>query len=173
MDTAERIRGLVAPLVTHAGAELYDVEFTGGVLRISVDPDGGVDMAVIARLSREVSQLLDESDPIAGHYTLEVSSPGLERPLRTPEHFARAVGAAITVKTRVPVDGTRRTRGILVAAETDHIDVEPADAVAGTVRRLAMDDIDRARTVFEWGPAPKPGGRSTPSAKKKKKAAKS
>ncbi len=171
MDTAERVRDLVAPLVAEAGADLYDVEFAGGVLRISVDRAGGVDLQVIGRLTRAVSALLDERDPVAGHYTLEVSSPGLERPLRTPEHFARAVGDAVVVKTRPGVEGERRVRGTLVAADAEGIVLRPDDAGDDAERRLPFTDIERARTVFEWGPAPKPSDRSrTPSAKKKKAA---
>lgn len=179
MDTAERIRMLVTPLVVEVDAELYDVEFTGDVLRISVDRPGGVDIGVIGSLTRAVSRLIDETDPIPGGFTLEVSSPGLERPLRTPEHFARSVGELVNVKTRAGVDGDRRVTGTLTAADDDGFTVTPAGAPPEEGRRYAFDDVERARTVFEWGPAPKPGGpkpgsKTSPSAKKqKKKAAKS
>jgi ribosome maturation factor RimP len=109
-----------------------------------------------------VSRLLDEADPIPGEYTLEVTSPGLERPLRTPEHFARAVGDVVAVKTRAGVTGDRRIQGVLVAADAQGITIRPGEASAAEPdaadRRLAYDDLERARTVFEWGPAPKPGG---------------
>jgi ribosome maturation factor RimP len=170
MDTAERVRDLVAPLVGEAGADLYDVEFVQGTLRVTVDQPGGVGIDVIGRLTREISHLLDETDPIAGHYTLEVSSPGLERALRRPEHFASAVGTVISVKARPGIEGDRRIRGVLMSADADEITVAP-EATPDAPRRLAIADIERARTVFEWGPAPKPGRPSPASSSKQKKAA--
>lgn len=178
MDTASRVRLLVEPLVEAAGASLYDVEHAGGVLRITVQRDGGVDIDVIGKLTRQISHLLDEEDPLPGQYTLEVSSPGLERTLRTPEHFAGAVGSLVTVKTRAGVEGDRRLKGTLLAADADHVTIAPVAADPGATRVLALADIDRARTVFEWGPTPKPGtgskpgagSKSAPSAKKKKAA---
>jgi len=178
MDTASRVRLLVEPLVEAAGASVYDVEHTGGVLRITVQRDGGVDIDVIGKLTRQISHLLDEEDPLPGQYTLEVSSPGLERTLRTPEHFAGAVGSLVTVKTRAGVEGDRRLKGTLLAADADHVTIAPVAADPGATRVLALADIDRARTVFEWGPTPKPGtgskpgagSKSAPSAKKKKAA---
>lgn len=162
MAVVDRVRELVLPLVEAEGVELYDVEHNGGILRISVDtPDRvlgdtttGIDIEVIKRLSRAVSHVLDETDPVPGRYTLEVSSPGLERPLRTPEHFRRAVGAEITVKTRPQAEGDRRVRGVLRTADGDGFEVETP---AG-LRRMGYDEISKARTVFEWGPPPKPGG---------------
>lgn len=178
MDTASRVRLLVEPLVEAAGASVYDVEHTGGVLRITVQRDGGVDIDVIGKLTRQISHLLDEEDPLPGQYTLEVSSPGLERTLRTPEHFAGAVGSLVTVKTRAGVEGDRRLKGTLLDADADHVTIAPVAADPGATRVLALADIDRARTVFEWGPTPKPGtgskpgagSKSAPSAKKKKAA---
>jgi ribosome maturation factor RimP len=155
MDTAARVRELVLPPVEAAGAELYDVELAGGVLRITLDRPGGVDMGVIAEVTRSISRLLDEADPIPGEYTLEVSSPGLERPLRTPEHFGRSVGATVAVKTRPGVDGDRRVKGTLVAADDRGFTVEVEGAAEA--RTFAYGDAERVRTVFDWGPAPKPG----------------
>ena len=170
MDTAERIRSLVAPLV-EAPTELYDVEFSGGILRVTVDqPAGGVDIGMIGRLTRAISNLLDEEDPIAGEYTLEVSSPGLERPLRRPEHFTRAVGSTVAVKARAGIDGDRRIKGALVAADADTITIQPEGTGPDEVRTLALTDVEKARTVFEWGPAPKPGHPTTSSSKQKKAA---
>ncbi|MHB8670861.1 MAG: ribosome maturation factor RimP, partial [Acidimicrobiales bacterium] len=97
-----------------------------------------------------VSDALDREDPLPGHYVLEVSSPGVERPLRLPEHFARFVGTTVAVKLRAsatPGDG-RRLEGVLEAAD--------ADAVVVGGRRIAHDDIERARTVFSWGPKARP-----------------
>ncbi len=165
MDTASRVRDLVVPEIQAAGAELYDVELSGGLLRITIDRPGGVDLEVIGTVTRAVSRLLDDADPIAGEYTLEVTSPGLERPLRTPEHFERAVGDTVTVKTRPGVDGDRRIKGVIVSTDDQTFTVRLDGSEA--TRTIAYGDVERARTVFEWGPAPKPGKGSKPGARSK------
>jgi ribosome maturation factor RimP len=104
--------------------------------------------------------VLDELDPIEGRYSLEVSSPGVERTLRLPAHFLKAVGETVSVKTRPQVPGERRLRGRLVAADDDGFDLE-TEGGSGRIR-LAYSDTDRVRTVFVWGPDPGAGGgRST------------
>ena len=155
MAVVDRVRDLVAPLVADAGAELYDVEFNGGVLRVLVDAADGVEVGVLQRLSRTVGHTLDEADPIPGRYTLEVSSTGLERPLRTEEHYRSALGEQVKVKLGPQVDGERRLQGVVRAVDADGFELETTD---GTVH-LDLADVTKARTVFEWGPAPKPGGR--------------
>lgn len=171
MTTSERVRALVEPVVARAGCEIYDVEHTGGAIRVLVDREGGVDLEVLAQLTRQVSRLLDEHDPLPGRYLLEVSSPGLERPLRTAAHFVRAVGSEVSVKTLPGTEGERRVRGTLAAADDEGFTVRlaegEAEAEAGAERRLRYDEIERARTVFEWGPAPKPGGGGTRTKKRK------
>ena len=166
MDTVSRVRLIVAPLVEAAGASLYDLDYQGGVLRVTVEHPEGVDLGLIGRLTREISRALDDADPIAGRYTLEVSSPGLERKLRRPEHFAGAVGSTVSLKLRAGVEGDRRVAGVLVAADDETVTIagdDPDDA-----RVVAQADIDKARTTFEWGPAPKPGGpKPSPSSEKK------
>jgi ribosome maturation factor RimP len=114
-------------------------------------------------VTRAVSQALDDADPLPGQYTLEVSSPGLERPLRRPDQFARAVGEEIAVKTRPSYEGQRRLRGRLVAATDDRVEL----LVEGRSVTVALDDVERARTVFEWGPAPKPGKGTKPGSVKR------
>ncbi|MDQ3575697.1 MAG: ribosome maturation factor RimP [Actinomycetota bacterium] len=169
MDVATRIHGFVAPLVAEEGIELVEVLFTGGQLQVVVDRDGGVDIDTLSKLSGRVSRLLDQHDVVPGRYILELSSPGLERSLRTPEQFRRFVGATVSVKTRPHVAGERREKGRLQAADEEGIVLEPSEGPgAGVARRLAYGDIDRARTVFEWGPAPKPG--KAPSRKGRAKA---
>lgn len=152
MAVVDRVRELVAPVVADADAELYDVEFAGGVLRLLVDQPGGIPIEVIRTIAKSTGRVLDDADPIPGRYTLEVSSPGLERPLRTPAHFERAVGQAVAVKTFVDVDGQRRFRGTLVGANESGFVLD----VDGETRSLAYDEVSKARTVFEWGPTPKP-----------------
>jgi ribosome maturation factor RimP len=146
MGSTERVRALAAPIAAEAGAELVDVEFAGGILRVTIDRDGGVGLDVITAVTRDLSRALDEADPIPGRYTLEVSSPGLERPLRTPD---------VVVKTRTDVDGARRVAGTLVAADDRAVTVRDPDTLEE--RTIAHEEIERARTTFAWGPTPKPG----------------
>ena len=87
------------PVVRAVGLELVDVELRSGVLLVTVDRDGGVDLGALTDANRVVSSVLDELDPVPGRYTLEVSSPGVERTLRRSAHFVRAVGETVTVKT--------------------------------------------------------------------------
>ena len=171
MNTNDRVRELITPLLADLGLELDDLELAGGMLRVTIDRPGGVDLDAIAEATRIISRELDHSDPIPGRYTLEVSSPGLERPLRTPAHFAKAIGAAVSVRTHARVEGERRVHGQLIAADDDGITVA-ADGPEGPVeRRLRYDEIERARTVFEWAPAPKPGSTRRPAAKRREAAA--
>ncbi|HVM40185.1 MAG TPA: ribosome maturation factor RimP [Acidimicrobiia bacterium] len=156
-DVQERVRTLVEPVLSPLAIDLVDVELVGSgkgrTLRLSIDRDGGIDLEVITEATRAVSPVLDAEDPIPGSYTLEVSSPGVERPLRTAADYRRVEGDTVSVKTRSEVQGGRRHKGTLVAVDDDGVVVE----VDGQPRRLAFDDITQARTVFEWGPAPKPG----------------
>jgi ribosome maturation factor RimP len=154
MGSVERVNQLVEPICADLGVDLFDVDHAGGILRVTVEREGGVDIGTISLITRELSRALDHDDPIPGRYTLEVSSPGLERPLRRQAHFVRSIGARIKVKTKPHVEGERRLEGTLAAAGDDGIQLVAED---GTTRALAYDDIERANTIFEWGPAPKPG----------------
>ena len=151
--TVERVRELVAPLVAEADLDLYDLDLGGGVLSVLVDAPGGADIDAISRLARTISRALDEADPIDGKYALEVGSPGLERPLRTPAHYAGAVGTTVKVKTKPGVEGDRRVEGTVSAADDASVTIRTAD---GDDRTISYDDIERARTTFEWGSAAKP-----------------
>jgi ribosome maturation factor RimP len=151
--TVDRVRELVEPLVAEADLHLYDLELGGGVLSVLVDAPGGADIDAISRLARTISRTLDEHDPIEGRYALEVGSPGLERPLRTPAHFTGAVGTIVKVKTRPGVEGDRRVEGTIAAADERTVTLLTPD---GDHRTLDYDDIERARTTFEWGSAEKP-----------------
>ena len=150
----DELRELLEPAVQAVDLELFDVEMKSGVLVVTVDRDGGVDLDALTEANRAVSAVLDERDPFPGSYTLEVSSPGVERNLRVPRHFAQAVGETVSVKTRPQVPGERRLTGELVAADDDGFELA---GETGRVR-LVYSDVDRARTVFTWGPTPRPGG---------------
>lgn len=156
MAVIDRVRELVAPVVADAGADLYDIEFTGGILRIMVDADDGIDIDVIKTISRSSSRILDDADPIPGRYTLEVSSPGLERPLRTREHYEGAIGELVKFKTHAEVDGRRRFEGTVVGADADGFRID----LDGTEVSFGYDDVTKTKTVFEWSPTPKPGSGS-------------
>jgi len=176
--TIRRLEDIITPIVDELGLELFDLEFTSSTVRVTIDKapadgaPGVIDLSDITAVTRAVSRALDEHDPIVERYSLEVSSPGLERSLRTPLHFERAVGQTITVKTVPNADLERRLKGVLVragavgapTAEPDPSSaapvVDPADSIDvllddGAVRTVALRDIDKARTVFEWGPEPR------------------
>ena len=150
MSSTAALQALIEPVLASLGVELDDLELASGVVRLIVDRPGGVDLDTISDLTYRVSALLDDHDPFPGRpYALEVSSPGLERRLRTPVHFRKAVGDTVSVRTVAGTPGDRRVQGPLVTADDDGIEVGD--------RRIAYSEIDRAHTVFEWGPPPKPG----------------
>jgi ribosome maturation factor RimP len=152
----EDLFAALLPVVSDAGLELVDVEMKTGVLLVTVDHEGGVDLEALTTTNRAVSGVLDELDPIPGHYSLEVSSPGIERPLRTPAHFAKAAGATLTVKTRPQVPGERRLRGTLVSSDDEGFTLAVEGSGDEPVR-LAYSDVDRVRTVYVWGEQSTPG----------------
>ena len=154
----DRVTALVAPIVGDLGLDLYDLEFAGGTLKITVDTHpgspGGVDVDQLSRVTRLVSRELDHVDPIPGHYTLEVSSPGLERNLRLPRHFAREIGKSVAVRLRHATGGERRVSGVLTASGPESFTVLDDQ---GGAREIRYDDVDRARTIFVWEAQDKPG----------------
>jgi ribosome maturation factor RimP len=154
MSTLDRVHDVVVPVVEDLGAVLYDLELAGGTLRVTIDEPDGVSLDTITLATRLLSRALDDAEVMAGHYTLEVSSPGLERVLRTPEHYAGAVGSDISVKTVPSFEGDRRLTGRLAGVEPEGIVLLDDD---GSERRVGFDDIQKARTVFVWGPAAAPG----------------
>ncbi len=148
MAKADVVRALVEPLAAEAGADVYDVTLAGGKLVVALTRGGGIDLETLTSVSRRLNAVLDEEDPISGSYTLEVTSPGLERTLRTPEHFAGAVGDEVTIRTKPDIDGERRVKGTVRSADAISVTVVLED---GDERTVAIADIERARTVFTWG----------------------
>ena len=156
MSVSDRVRDLVAPICTDLGLELYDVEHTGGKVRVTVERPGGVDLEALSIATRLISRELDERDPVPGRYQLEVSSPGLERSLRLPAHFQRAVGSTVSIRLHPGAGEERRLAGTLTDADDEGITVQ----VEGTgAVQVPYGDIERARTTFAWGGQPKPGKR--------------
>src|SRR5580692_10743899 len=144
----------LSPLLEARGLDLVDVELHGSELTVYVDREGGVDLDTLGEATRAVSSALDDLDPMPGRYTLSVSSPGLERRLRTPDHFLRAVGEAVTVRVHGGTSEVRRVTGSIESAdETGFVLVGP-DVPDGSLR-IAYGEVERARTIFEWGPQPK------------------
>ena len=165
----KRVRELIEPIASDLDLDLYDLEQRGGTLRVTIDTppgsEGGIDMDQLALATRLISREMDHHDPMPGKYTLEVTSPGVERTLRTPAHFQREIGKTINVRLADAGAEQRRFEGVLVAADerTATLRLDDADL---TERVVDLDAIDRARTVFEWGPQPKPGGKGAPKKKK-------
>ena len=145
--TRTELRKLLEPGVSAMGFELVDVEVAGSrhnpTLRVYIDSPGGVNVDDCASVSRQLSALLDVEDPLPGHYTLEVSSPGLDRPLVKPEDFRRFVGEKIKVKLQAPLLGRRNFSGRLVNVAADHVVME----VDKEIFNLAFDAMERARLV--------------------------
>ena len=154
----DALRAAAEPILSSLGLELVDIEIVGSgrarTLRLVVDREGGVDLDTLAQANRPVFEALDSEDALSGPYNLELSSPGVERPLRRPAEFRRFIGTTISVKSHDLVDDARRHRGLLSEADEKGIVLE----VDGQHRRLSYDAIASARTVFEWGPSPKPIG---------------
>jgi len=154
------LEGTIRSVVEASGLELVGVEFRQGgglqLLRVTVDREGGADLESIALASERISRRLDLEGFEPGPYSLEVSSPGVERPLRDPRDFARRVGEKVKVKTAQPVEGSRTHTGTLVSAG----DREVLIATEAGERTVAFDNITAAMTVFEWGPRPQEGGRA-------------
>jgi ribosome maturation factor RimP len=141
---------LLEPPIEALGYELVDIEFAqagrGGVLRIFIDrraqdAEHGITVEDCANVSHAVSQVLETQDPIKGHYTLEVSSPGFDRILRTRAHFERFVGERIFAELKLPIDGRRRYVGELKSVAGDTIVVE----VDGKAHSLPLERIQKAR----------------------------
>lgn len=150
----ERLWELCGEYLAGRGLELDDLESAGSgrrILRITVDREGGVGVDELAAASRGISRLLDEHDPFEGPYSLEVTSPGLERRLRRPLHYRKSIGRDAAVRTNVEVAGSRYHRGVLEAVGADGFVLR----VDGAERRIAFGQVRSAQTRFEWRKLPK------------------
>ena len=154
----DRMHAIVEPIASDLDLDVYDIERRGATMRITLDTqpgaEGGITLDSISLATRLISRELDHEDPIAGHYTLEVTSPGLERQLRTPAHFQREVGKTISARFRDPQADPRRVQGVLTAADDRTATIVLDD---GTEHTVDINDVDKARTVVDWSPKPKPG----------------
>ena len=146
----EQIARLVEPMLTIEGYELVDVEVVGSgprtILRLFIDKQGGVSIDDCASVSEAVDAILDVEDPFESAYTLEVSSPGLDRPLRKPSDWSRFIGHEVDVTFRLPFEGRRKFRGLLTQAEPSPrlvVRLGPADQALD----FTLDEVREARLV--------------------------
>ncbi|WP_376696982.1 ribosome maturation factor RimP [Wenzhouxiangella sp. EGI_FJ10305] len=142
---SDKLESLLAPLVEDLGYEFVGIEYQSNpknrLIRLYIDqPDVGIGIEDCERVSREVSALLDVEDPVSGQYTLEVSSPGIERPLFTGAHFARFTGEMARVMMAIPIEGRRKFKGVIVSADDEQVVLE----VDGEQHTLTVADIQRA-----------------------------
>lgn len=147
---AQQVHALVAPVADRHGLDLLAVEVKGGrgagLVRIVVDAKGGVALDTCRQVSSEVSRLLDEDDPLSGRYTLEVTSPGLDWPLRERADFDRVEGRTVDVCHSSGGERVTQVTGAVVTAEDDAVVVDAPD---GT-RRIAYADIVWAKQTLPW-----------------------
>jgi len=149
----ERVWEIAAPLAADQGLEVIDIEFRreggrgGKVLRLYLDKEGGPSVDDLARVSRRLSDLLDVEEGMEGPYTLEVSSPGINRVLKKPEHFQRFVGKRVRVRTREMLQGRRSFLGLLKEVSDRGIVV----AQEGTEFYLPLAVIEKANYEHDWG----------------------
>ena len=146
----ELVAELAAPAVAEQGCTLWDVEYVREAgqwyLRLYLDKDGGVDILDCEAVSRKVSDLLDQADPIEGSYTFEVSSAGAERPLKRPSDFERFLGSPVLVKTYKPKDGRKEFAGRL----TGYADGAVTIAVGDTETTFSRDEVALCRLRIEF-----------------------
>ncbi|MBN2231874.1 MAG: ribosome maturation factor RimP [Deltaproteobacteria bacterium] len=148
----ESARQLAEPLIESLGFELVDCEYAGaggrGVLRFYIDKPGGVTIDDCAAVSRQLGALLDVDDVVPSRYFLEVSSPGLERPVRKPRDFERFIGRRLRIRTRQPVDGRCRFAGELVAFNLER--GLATVVVDGRSFALAIDNFARCNLIHDF-----------------------
>ena len=143
----QKLTELLKPAVEETGKTLLGIEYisagNNSVLRLFIDHDNGIDVDDCAEVSRQVGALLDVEDPISSEYNLEVSSPGIDRPLFELAHFQAIVGETVNVKLSMPLNGRRKFKGQLVAIENDNLIVE----VDSIDYELAIKNVDKANLV--------------------------
>jgi ribosome maturation factor RimP len=145
-----KIQAVVAPVVTSLGYELVGVEYLaqgrGGLLRVYIDSEDGITLDDCSRVSHQLSGVLDVEDVIRGQYQLEISSPGLDRPLFSEAQFARFIGHQVKLKLTVPVAGRRKFRGVIEAVKEGVVTL----AEDGELKEIAFNNIDKANLVPEF-----------------------
>jgi len=143
----QKMAEMLRPAVEMVGKELLGVEFVSAgkhsILRLFIDHEDGINVDDCAEVSRQVSAILDVEDPISSEYNLEVSSPGLDRPLFELAHFQAVIGETINVRLSMPLNGRRKFKGVLEAIENDTLIV----SVDGQDYELVISNVDKANLV--------------------------
>ena len=167
-----RLRALAEETLSRSGVEMVDLDYrrepAGWMLRVYIDRPGGVTLEDCQRVSQEFGTILEVEDPIPHQFHLEVSSPGLDRPLRKPADFVAARGRKVKLATRQPLDGRRHFTGRLEEADS------PAGGTmtlqvredAGLVRAIPFEAVEKAHIVYEW---PEQPGHGAPKGRKRGK----
>ena len=149
MSQQQKLSTLLAPTVTGMDYEFVGLEYLSGskpaILRVFIDHADGINVDDCALISRQLSAVLDVEDPISGEYNLEVSSPGLNRPLFTVEHYQQYVGERIKLKLRIPQDGRRKFTGQLVKVSDTNIEL----MVDNTIEVISVVGIEKANLVYD------------------------
>ena len=149
-QAAKQLQQLLEPGVSALGYELLGIEHLAqgrhSLLRLYIDSPDGITVEDCERVSHQVSGVLEVEDPVKGQYTLEVSSPGLDRPLFKPEHYARFVGEVVALRLARPLGDRRRFKGRLLALRDDAVVIEQDGAEVV----IPLDDIDKAHLVPQW-----------------------
>jgi ribosome maturation factor RimP len=144
----QQLLAAIEPLAERNGVEIVTIDIVGAkkspIIRVYIDTPDGVSFNELSSAQAWIGELLDEIDPFPGAYTLEVSSPGIDRPLRTQTHFEAAIGEQAKVKTATPIDGARNFKGVLTAANADGIDMTLDD---GRIVHLGYADVARANVI--------------------------
>ncbi len=143
----QKLTELLRPAVEETGKELLGIEFVSAgnnsILRLFIDHENGIDVDDCAEVSRQVGAILDVEDPISSEYNLEVSSPGIDRPLFELAHFEAVKGETVNIKLAMPVNGRRKFKGLLVAIEGNQLVVQ----VDGVDYELMINNVDKANLV--------------------------
>ena len=145
---SDRLTQLIAPIVAGLGYELVGIEFDSRarILRVYIDRESGILLDDCSRVSYQLSGMLDVEDPIPGKYQLEVSSPGLDRPLWKRADFERFRGSVARLQLRLPIDNRRRIKGELAGLDGEDVLIEGEDGRL----RIPLDAIDKARLVPQF-----------------------
>ena len=147
-NSVAKVRDLIEPTVQALELELWGIEHASqgkfSVLRIFIESEAGITIEDCEKVSRQVSAILDVEDPIAGEYTLEVSSPGLDRPLFTLDQFAQFEGTEVNVRLRSPIEGRRKFKGVIAEVSDDSVSVQ----VDNQTVALPFAEIEKANVEY-------------------------
>ena len=160
MAIVQKVNEMIEALLLPADIEIYDIELNAGILKVTINSELGINIDELADINRKISSELDKQDLMSNKYTLEVSSPGLERKLRRQEHYLGAINEVISVKLGPHVEGERRYEGQLVKINESILTIQPSNS---TQVELNLNDVTSAKTVYKWEKNPKPGSYKTHS----------